>query len=141
MKQTQPRNTGSNRKMLNNLPMIKSVNGRSIARNSQCLSPLTNMRAQAMVSPKIRRSILSPVVSKTSNKKMYNIKVTSTPLHQSEFKQALNKNFHTNPTEICETSTKPESREDANIKKLEILGLSEEWKAIFTGYLIEDKLG
>ena len=139
MKQTQPRNTASKRNALSNLPLIKSVNGRSIARNSQCLSPLTNMRAQAMISPKIRRSILSPVANKSTTKKqsMYNV----VPMQQSEFKQALNKNFQTNPTQECETSTKPDSREDSNLKKLDILGLSEEWKAVFTGYLIEDKLG
>ena len=62
------------------------------------------------------------------------------PLAQSDFKKSF-KNYNTNPT-YESYETKPSSREDTNIPKCEKLGLSvEEWTPVFTGYLIEEKLG
>jgi hypothetical protein len=90
-----------------------------------------------MVSPKIRKTIFSPVVSKTGSK-MYNMH----PLQKSDFKKPLiNKRVSDLPTHES-YETQPSSREDSNVRICEKLELSvEQWRPVFSGYSIKEKLG
>ena len=97
--------------------MINSVKGRSVARNSQCFSPKAEKAATTMVSPKIRRTILSPQKLNTQKLNSYT-KVTS---------------YGSQNFESVET-TNDSSRVDKNLKAMEKFNLSKEWTHVFNSY-------
>lgn len=89
-----------------------------------------------MVSPKIRKTMFSPVVSKTGSK-IYNLN----PLQKSDLKPVINKRNSDLPT-LESYETQPSSREDSNVRICEKLELSlDQWKPVFSGYAIKEKLG
>ena len=55
------------------------------------------------------------------------------PFQQTDFKNVLNKNFQSNPTQESYDIT---ARDDTNMQICEKLGLSDDWKAVFPGYIL-----